>query len=118
MSLLKYIYRLKQMDDLIRRKATGTPDEFAKRLGLGKTVLMEELRELKELGADVVYCRIRESYYYNNAFILKIGIDKNELQVIKGGQNYFQDLSPVRYYRTDGFYFSRAKMLLATALEP
>ena len=79
---------------------------------------MEELRELKELGADIVYCRIRESYYYNNAFILKIGIDKNELQVIKGGQNYFQDFGPVRYYRTDGFYFSSAKMLIATALKP
>ena len=29
MSLLKYIERLKRMDDLIRRKATGCADEFA-----------------------------------------------------------------------------------------
>ena len=29
MSLLKYMERLKRMDDLIRRKATGCADEFA-----------------------------------------------------------------------------------------
>ena len=55
MSLLKYVERLKRIDDLIRRKATGTPEEFASRLGVGKTILMEELRELKQLGADVHY---------------------------------------------------------------
>lgn len=73
MSLLKYIDRLKRMDDLIRRKATGTPEEFAIRLGLGKSVLMDELRELRELGADINYCRTRQSYYYEREFVLKIG---------------------------------------------
>ena len=73
MSILKYVDRLKRMDDLIRRKATGTPDEFAIRLGLGKSVLMDELRELKGLGADIVYCRTRQSYYYKTEFVLKIG---------------------------------------------
>jgi ribosomal protein S25 len=73
MSLLKYIERLKRMDDLIRRKATGTPDEFASRLGLGKSVLMDELRELKELGAEITYCKQRKSYYYTQDFVLQIG---------------------------------------------
>lgn len=73
MSLLKYVERLKRMDALIRRKATGTPDEFANRLGIRRTILMEELRELKELGADLCYCKVRQSYYYANEFILKIG---------------------------------------------
>ncbi len=73
MSLLKYVERLKRMDDLIRRKATGTPEEFANRLGIGRTILMEELRELKELGAELCYCKVRHSYYYANEFILKIG---------------------------------------------
>jgi predicted DNA-binding transcriptional regulator YafY len=73
MSLLKYINRLQRMHDLIRRKATGTPNEFAKRLGVGKSVLMDELRELKKLGADIGYCRVRQSYYYQTEFVLKIG---------------------------------------------
>ena len=88
MSLLKYVKRLKRMDDLIRRKATGTPEQFAKRLGLGKSILMEELNELRMLGAKIVYCRERQSYYYENSFVFKIGeIDHNGQNVILGGRN-------------------------------
>ena len=108
MSLLKYIDRLKRMDDLIRRKATGTPEDFAERLGIKKTMLMEELQELKALGAEVTYCRMTGSYYYLNSFILKIGIDKNEQEMVRGGKNYFHDFDPVRYYRTNEFYLVHA----------
>ncbi len=80
MSLIKYIERLRRMDDLIRRKATGTPDEFANRLGLGKSVLMQELFELKELGAEITYCRVTKSYCYERDFILKIGTLDNSKQ--------------------------------------
>lgn len=82
------------MDDLIRRKATGTPEEFAERLGLGKTILMEELKELKELGAKVCYDRIIQSYCYENNFELRIGcINSLELDKIGGGQSFFMDFS-------------------------
>lgn len=107
MSLLKYIERLKRMDDLIRRKATGTPDEFAARLGLGKSVLMDELRELKELGAEITYCRQSNSYYYEQEFILKIGtLDSGSQNKLLGGQNYFVEFRPFRYYRNDFIYIS------------
>ncbi|MCA4893733.1 MAG: hypothetical protein ING84_01885 [Cytophagales bacterium] len=86
MSLLKYIERVKRMDDLIRRKATGAPEKFAERLGIKKTMLMEELQELRVLGAQVAYCKVRESYYYLNSFVLKIGIDRSDQKIIKGGQ--------------------------------
>jgi biotin operon repressor len=74
------------MDDLIRRKATGAPEKFAERLGIKKTMLMEELQELRALGAQVAYCKVRESYYYLNSFVLKIGIDRSDQKIIKGGQ--------------------------------
>ncbi len=106
MSLLKYIERLKRMDDLIRRKATGTPDEFAMRLGLGKSILMDELRDLKELGAVITYSRESQSYYYKQEFILKIGtLDNHEQQELRGGQNYFEEFIPFRNYRNDSSYF-------------
>lgn len=90
MSLLKYIHRLKRMDDLIRRKATGTPEEFAAKLGLGKSVLMEELSELRELGAKIAYCRERRSYYYEQSFLVMIGKQHGQSgETIKGG-NFFR----------------------------
>ncbi len=104
MSLLKYIQRLQRMHDLIRRKATGTPEEFAKRLGLGKSVLMDELRELKELGAEIAYCRERQSYYYQTEFILKIGkLDREGQRILKGGKiilnNFYQsDIIGIKEY--------------------
>lgn len=68
MSLLKYVDRLKRMDDLIRRKATGRAGEFASKLGISRSMLMENLREMKEMGAQIYYCPHRRSYYYVNDF--------------------------------------------------
>ncbi len=110
MSLLKYIERLKRMDDLIRRKATGTPDEFASRMGLGKSVLMEELHDLKKMGAVVTYCKTRQTYYYQQEFILKIGtLNSSNQQELRGGKNYFEDFSTIRYYRNVLTYFHNVK---------
>lgn len=91
MSLLKYIYRLKRMDDLIRRKATGSPEKFAEKLGLHRSVLMENLNEMRELGAKISYCHFRKSYYYEDEFHLFIGNNKKEIDgnKIKGGELYY-----------------------------
>ena len=64
MSLLKYIDRLKRMDDLIRRKATGNAEEFAEKLGISTSQLFQDLKEMKELGAPVNYCHVSRSYLY------------------------------------------------------
>jgi predicted DNA-binding transcriptional regulator YafY len=64
MSFLKYLQRLERIDYLIRRKATGTPEEFAIQMNLSRSALMEYIREMKEIGAPIVYCRQRQSYYY------------------------------------------------------
>ena len=84
MSLLKYIERLKRMDDLIRRKATGNAQEFAEKLGISQSQLFQDLKEMKELGAPVNYCQISRSYEYTRecGVILDFGKSK-----IYGGNN-------------------------------
>jgi hypothetical protein len=101
MSFLKYLHRLERIDGLIRRKATGTPEEFAERLGLCRSALMEYIREMKELGAPIAYCKQRQSYYYEEEKQLFIGFTSNRLsekqeRSISGGVNSFQEnfLSP------------------------
>src|SRR5689334_13566429 len=83
MSLLKYIDRLKKMDDLIRRKGTGTSIEFAEKLNISRSVLMENLSEIRSLGAQIKYCMYAQSYYYENEFQLIIGPRKENQ--IRGG---------------------------------
>ncbi len=86
MSLLKYIERLKRMDDLIRRRATGCPDEFATKLGISKSQLYDELKEMKELGAPIEYCQTRKSYIYSAEARLTFTFHSN-FKEIKGRQN-------------------------------
>lgn len=85
MGLLGSINRLKRLDSLIRMERTGTAEEFAKKIGISRSMLMENLREMRELGAMINYCAYRRSYFYANNFDLVIGKEaKNE---ITGGEN-------------------------------
>ena len=79
MSIIKYLNRIKRMDILIRRKATGTPDEFAEKLGLSRIALLKYIRVLKELHAPVKYDPRRKTYYYLFPCKLKIGYEFKEL---------------------------------------
>ncbi len=88
MSLLKYIDRLKRMDDLIRKKATGCANDFAQKIGISTSQLFENLREMKELGAPIQYCPVRKSYFYEKEARLTIDF-MSEGQHIKGGKNIF-----------------------------
>jgi hypothetical protein len=98
MSLLKYIERLKRMDDLIKRKATGCPDEFADKLGISKSMLMLNLAELKEMGALIRYDSNRKTYFYEQGCRLKFefGIPNDDLVNIKGGCNFSYSIGAFR----------------------
>jgi DNA-binding IclR family transcriptional regulator len=64
MSITKYIDRLKRIDALILQKATGTPTEFAHKLGLRRSTLYQTLQEINKLGVKIKYSNARQSYYY------------------------------------------------------
>jgi hypothetical protein len=109
MSLLKYVERLKRMHDLIHRKATGTPDEFARKLGISKSMLMINLAELKEMGAPLQYNNTTHTYLYNEPCTLRFGFELNmhDSQKIKGGRhNFYPDLSHYNNIRTTFFSFT------------
>ena len=99
MSLLKYIGRLKQMDELIQNRSTGTSKEFAKRLGISVSVLKENIREMKELGASIEFSRISKSYYYSKESYLwlnfeKSRIDNDVLLSTRGGNRINEQVGP------------------------
>ena len=98
MSLLKYVDRLKRMDDLIRRKATGTPVEFSRKLGICKSMLMINLTELKQMGAPLKYDHSNQTYCYDRTcrLIFEFKLDQENLKVIKGGENFFCDSNNIR----------------------
>jgi DNA-binding transcriptional regulator GbsR (MarR family) len=55
--------------------ATGTPDEFAEKLGIHRSSLFESLQEMREIGVDIKYSFIRQSYYYGDNRRIKIMLE-------------------------------------------
>ena len=60
----QYLNLLVELDQFIRTKGTGSPREFAHKMGISERSLYEYLKVLKELGAPIRFSRQEHSYYY------------------------------------------------------
>ena len=61
---------------LIHMKSTGTPVKFAEKLGIRRSTLFQSLQEMKEMGVDIRYSNLRETYYYADERRIAIKIEK------------------------------------------
>ena len=64
MKLQQTLERYRIIDRLIKRENTGTPLEFAGKLGISKSQLYNCLDELRIHGADISYNKTKGSYVY------------------------------------------------------
>jgi hypothetical protein len=56
---------LAQIDDLVRRRDTGTPNQLAQKLGIGQATWFEWLEQLRaDLGLPIAYDTAARTYYY------------------------------------------------------
>lgn len=104
MPIIKYFDRLKRMDDLIRRRATGSPEQFAQKMGMDRSTLMRYLSELKMLDAPIYFDPIKQSYYYEEEVCLELGfkrISKHVMSRKVGGENFNKKFFPVSKYATE-----------------
>jgi hypothetical protein len=75
MCMIKYVNRLERIDALVFMKATGTPEQFAGKLGIRRSTLYQTLQEIRFLGVEIKYCCHRRSYYYANDRRIRIIIE-------------------------------------------
>jgi len=89
MKIKKYNKHFALIDDLIRRRATGTPEIFGKKLGITGWQMKRIIRSLKDDGFPIDYCKLSESYYYTEHVTVRIQFKVGELDLlnIKGGGN-------------------------------
>ncbi len=80
MSLHKQLERTRRIHQLIKFRRTGTPKSFADKLGISLSLLYRLLGELKEMGAPIHYCHIRQSYAYYEHVELKLGFFAREME--------------------------------------
>lgn len=64
MSITKYIERLRYIDSLIKKKATGDANSLAKKLHLSRSTTLAYIKEMKELGFPIKYSPDSKHYYY------------------------------------------------------
>ncbi|QEC52447.1 HTH domain-containing protein [Anseongella ginsenosidimutans] len=56
--------RLEYLNDLIRKKSTGSPKELAEKLNISQTTVFNWINMLRDLGALIKYDSERQTYFY------------------------------------------------------
>ncbi len=108
MTLIEKIHQVQRIDDLIRRKATGSPKELASRLEISERAVYDCIELMKNMNAPIYYCRSRGSYCYENQVRFSFGfIDSNwDQNSIRGGKQTltFDDFFRLRNFCSEGVY--------------
>ncbi len=101
MSFIRSFKKLQLLDTLIRLKATGNQESFARKVGICRSMLNQYLNEMKMLGFPISYCRRRKTYFYKQngrltENLFQSGLSQEEMQQYKGGKkniNFFHSLN-------------------------
>ena len=64
MAIQEIMNRIQRIDQLIRMKATGSPEELAERLEISKRQVYRYLEMIKNQGKEIHYQPLRRSYTY------------------------------------------------------
>ena len=107
MKLPQDIELVKRLDQLIRLKATGTPEQLGKRLELSRRQVYRIIDEMKALGFPIACCRSKKTFYYEKEvkFVFEICVlEEKEIQTTIGGKNFENFLgffASVPYFGTE-----------------
>ena len=77
MNLLEKIRLIERVDGLINRKCTGSPAILANRLSISERNIYNLINTMKELGAPIFFCKVRNSYCYEEAVSFSFGFETN-----------------------------------------
>ena len=67
MKIHTHIERIKCLNSLIQREATGTPLQLAEKLNVSKSTANRLIAELRDRGAPILYCKHSQCYKYTEA---------------------------------------------------
>lgn len=100
--VIDYLERLKRLYNIIRLEHTGTMEDIAAKIHSSRTTVYYYLCELKSLGADIRFDRIRNTYYFNNDFVLyatfSVKLESNKGWKKAEGPKYNTSSSSASFY--------------------
>jgi predicted DNA-binding transcriptional regulator YafY len=94
MKVFEYLDRISMMHRLVSRQRTGTPEEFARQLGVSRTSLYELIDELRSRGAPIAYSKSSKTFFYRQPYDIAITCSLKPLSCTEekektGGINIF-----------------------------
>lgn len=95
MKTFDQLERLTRINRLVREEKTGTPEEFASCLHIGKRRLFDLLDELRTMGVQIDYSKQRRTYFFLNGhemelkYSLKIISKETEKEIFGGNLTFF-----------------------------
>ena len=98
MKLFEQIDLMSRINQLIKLKATGSPEALAERLGVSKRQIHRYIEDLKDMGLKIGYCKRRKTYYTEDDAFLKFKasiVEDGQERKIMGGENIstiFEDI--------------------------
>jgi len=72
-------------------KSTGSPEDFAEKLGIRRSTLFESLQEMREMGVNIKYSFLRQSYYYADGRRIKVILEDDSFG-INNDEPDFEDI--------------------------
>lgn len=76
MSLAKYLNRFATIHHKIKTRSTGTPKQLAAELHISESRLLDNLADLKAMGAPIEYDKEKKTYYYSHDVGIVIKFDE------------------------------------------
>ena len=102
MKVFEYLDTISMAHKLVSAGITGTPDEFARCLGVSRTSLYELLDELKSRGAPIQYSKTSKTFYYKQPYDIMITCSLQPLSFAEKKENSggLKILSKILFFRT------------------
>jgi biotin operon repressor len=102
MKVFEYLERISLMHKLVSRQKTGTPEEFARQLGVSRTSLYELIDELRMRGVPIAYSKSAKTFFYRQPYDIAVScslkpLTYDEEKENSGGLNIF---SRILFFRT------------------
>ncbi|MDR2292832.1 MAG: hypothetical protein LBE11_05085 [Prevotellaceae bacterium] len=72
MKVFEYINKLALFHTLVMQERTGTPHEFAERLGVDRATVYNICSELRSHDIEIEYSRLRQTFYYKYPHLVEI----------------------------------------------
>ena len=97
MKIFEYLDRISMMHRLVSRQRTGTPEEFARQLGVSRTSLYELIDELRSRGAPIAYSKSAKTFFYRQPYDIAVTcslrpLTYNEKKESSGGAKIFSKI--------------------------